>query len=170
MWGKLCADIDDCTYYGIAIDTGIDKVKSEHILISVLYVREQEYVVPPLYSPKYRAYNGVSMATQFIECLKNSLGETRVLKLKFLMVDGSAVNHVARGHCEGFLKQIYNRISPVGQEDEDALARGFASHFPCISLLSCIGHMLNNVCKTTLKIYEDLPCFKFKRAFAHTFY
>ena len=85
--------------------------------------------------------------------LSSNLGEERLLKLKFLMVDGATVNHVARVNCKGFLKSIYDRIDPVGEEDLGNIQRGITQKYR-VSLLSCIGHMLNNVCKTAFQPYS----------------
>ena len=72
----------------------------------MLYVERHEYVLPPIYSTKHKAYDGYAMARELMDCLSSNLGEERLLKLKFLMVDGSTVNYVACVHCEGFLKTI----------------------------------------------------------------
>ena len=170
VWEKLCAAIDLHMVYGIAVDAGIDRAKSEHILLSVLYVGPEEYVLPPIYSPSHRAFDGKTVAEQLVFTLQANLGEHRLLKLKFMIADGSSVNHVARNNCEGALKRIYDQISPIGESDTAVLQQGISSRVPSIILLSCIGHMLNNICQTTLKPYEESPCFLFKKAFSQSFY
>ena len=170
VWEKLCAAIDLHMVYGIAVDAGIDRAKSEHILLSVLYVGPEEYVLPPIYSPSHRAFDGKTVAEQLVFTLQANLGEHRLLKLKFMIADGSSVNHVARNNCEGALKRIYDQISPIGESDTAALQQGISSRVSSIILLSCIGHMLNKICQTTLKPYEESPCFLFKKAFSQSFY
>ena len=85
------------------------------------------------------------------------------------MVDGSTVSHVARLNCEGFLKTVYDRIDPVGEEDLANLERDVNRKYR-VSLLSCIGHMLNNVCKTAFDPYESSSAFKFKKCFSRAFF
>ena len=89
--------------------------------------------------------------------------------MRYIIADGGAVNHVARNHCEGDLKRIYDPITLIGESDTTALLRGISSRVPRITLLSCIEHMLNNVCQTALKPYEELPCFAFKKALSQAF-
>ena len=94
IWGKLSADVDSRKLYGIAVDADIDKVKAEHILLSVLYVGSEEYVLPPIYSPRHRAFDGKTAAEQLISTLLANLGEVRLLKMRYIIADGSDVNHV----------------------------------------------------------------------------
>ena len=124
----LCHDIDTHVYYGLAVDAGIDRVKSEHVLISVLYmyVEKKEYVFPALYTSKYKAFDGKLMAND-LNTLVGNISQERLLKLKFMMVDGSTVNYVAREACEGHLRAIYERIHPVGASDVEAFERDSAA-------------------------------------------
>ena len=126
----------------------------------------KEYVLPPIYSPKHQAFNRKTTAEGLITSLRVVLGEERLLKLSFLMVDGSTVNHVAREYSEGYLK----RVHPVGDHGVANFEREIERQFPKITLLSCIGHMLNNVCKSSLKSYESKPSFLFKKSFSLAFW
>ena len=144
LWKILCSDIDTYSYVGLAVDTGIDRVKAEHIMIVVLYVERHEYILPPIYSTRHKAYDGYAMAKELMDCLSSNLGEERLLKLEILMVEGSTVNHVARVHCEGFLKTIYDRISLVGDNDLENIELG-VNRLCRVSLLSCVGHTVVSV-------------------------
>ena len=95
LWQKLRNAIDDCFYYGIAVDTGIDRVKSEHIIISVLYVREKEYVLPPLYSPKASGVWGYPLSCK---------GQKHILQYF------SGVNNFCNLDCK---RQLVTTVPPV---------------------------------------------------------
>ena len=69
-------------------------------------------------------YDGYVMAKELMDYQSSNLGEDRLLKLKILMVGGSTVNHVARVHCEGFLKTSYDRISFFGDDDLENIVLG----------------------------------------------
>ena len=119
----------------------------------------EEYVLPPLYSPQHKAFDGKLMVETFISSLMINIGADRLKKLKFLMVDGSAGNHVARLHCEGHLREIYDRTDGVGQDDLLNFEQGLRFAFPTITFLSCIGHM---ICKAAQRFPKltDYSCFK----------
>ena len=89
---KIIVDlIDTCTMFGVAVDGGVDHVKHEHILVIILYVLSKSFALPPLYHPTKAAWNGKVMAEEMMKALTSLLGELRVVKMCYFMVDGSMV-------------------------------------------------------------------------------
>ena len=66
-----------------------------------MYVSDEQYLLPPMYHPKRKAFNSKETAESLVNTLNSILGITLVRKLGFLMVDGCAVNRVARDEAEG---------------------------------------------------------------------
>ena len=64
------------------------------------------------------------------------------------MVDGSAVNHVARLYCEGHLRDIYERTDQVGSDDLMNFEHGLRQAVPSFAFLHrshdklCVQHGL----------------------------
>ena len=81
-----------------------------------MYAGSESFVLPPIYHKRYRAFNGNEMSKSILSMLRSGLGDS-IQKLRYLMVDGCGVNHVVRVATERELKDLYDRISPVGAED-----------------------------------------------------
>ena len=86
------------------------------------------------------------------------------------MVDGCAVNHVARSEAYSALGELYSQIDPIGESDWRDFHQNFTAAEPHLVLIPCIGHFLNNVAKDALKEYEETDLFKLRKAFAQSFY
>ena len=84
LWQLLHKEINHFMYFGLAVDTGIDRVKSEHIMIAVLYVECHEFVLPPSYSTSHKAYDGYMMAKELLSCLSSNFGGRETLKTEVL--------------------------------------------------------------------------------------
>ena len=173
LWAHIRSKVDSECFFGIALDAGIDRLLHEYVLIGVLYVASAQFLLPPMYSRKHAAFDGKEAAHTLINSLAGVLHEDRIFKLRFLQVDGSTVNHVARIECEeymGNLAEFYGRIQDIGSTDRINIQLGVRERLPKITLLRCVGHVLNNIAKQTLKDYENKPIFRLKRSFCNAFY
>ena len=70
----------------------------------------------------------------------------------------------------GNLAEFYGRIQDIGSTDRINIQLGVRERLPKITLLSCVGHVLNNIAKQTLKDNENKPIFRLKRSFCNAFY
>ena len=141
IWNKIYLTVSDTSFFGLAVDGGIDNIKHQNVLISVLCAGNQSFVHPPISHKRYKAFNGLEMAKSIVSMLRSGLGDS-IQKLRYLMVDGCGVNHVARAATERELKELYDRISPVGTEDTSnaQICNGIRLAVPCVKELSCFGH------------------------------
>ena len=151
IWNKIVNDITQEPFFGIAVDAGIDKVLSEHVLVGVLYVAQSDYLLPPMYHPRRKAFNGKESAEILVETLSSIIGVHLLGKLRYMMVDGCAVNHVARDEAEEETKRIFDRIRPIGENNWGDFNNAILNKLPSVALLSCIGHFLNNVARDSMK-------------------
>ena len=113
LWETIRATVKQHSFFGLAVDGGINNVKHQHIVVSVMYVGESSFVLPLVYHKRKKAFSGAEMSAHLMTMLRGGLGDD-VLKLRYLMVDGCAVNHVARAATEEALKQFYERYEEVG--------------------------------------------------------
>ena len=88
IWGTIISAITLEAFFGIAVDAGIDKVLSEHVLVGILYVGSSDFLLPPMYHPKRKAFNGKETAEILIETLSSIIGIKLVAKLRYMTVDG----------------------------------------------------------------------------------
>ena len=109
------------------------------------------------------------MSAHLMTMLRRGLGDD-VLKLRYLMVDGCAVDHVARAATEEALKQFYERYEEVGTLDKEHLCNGVRSVVPCVRELSCFGHLVNLVAREALAHYRQRPFMQLRDSFARLFY
>ena len=86
------------------------------------------------------------------------------------MVDGCGVNHVARAATERELKELYDRISPVGTEDTSNVCNGIRLALPCVKELSCFGHILNLIARDSMNPFQKLPVMRLRDNFSHVFW
>ena len=170
IWEKMISKIDIHPFFGVAVDAGVDSVLNEHVLVGVVYVSDEQYLLPPMYHPKRKAFNGKETAESLVNTLNSILGITLVRKMRFLMVDGCAVNHVARDEAEGELKRIYDRVQRIGESDWINFGNRAVDMMPHVSLLSCFGHFLNNLAMDAMKPFQETPLFELKKLFRQTFY
>ena len=169
IWELVHKTVSESAFFGIAVDGGIDNVKHQNILVSVLYAGANSFVLPPIYHKRFKAFNGIEMAKSIVSMLRSGLGDG-VQKLRYFMVDGCGVNHVARQATERELRDIYDRISPVGTEDVTNVCNGIRMAVPCVKELSCFGHILNLIAGDTIVPYQSLPVMCLRDAFAHIFW
>ena len=168
---EICRLIDECTLFGVAVDGGVDPVKHEHILVIVMYVLEYIFVLPPLYHPTKAAWNGEGMAREMMNALKSMFGEQRVVKMRYLMVDGLRVNHCARVEAEGMMKAILESLKAPGEKDwENFTLASIALLQALLVCLPCTGHLIDNVATDGFAKWENTFLFQFKRAFRNIFY
>ena len=106
LWERIREVVSTHEFFGLSIDAGIDTIKPQHLVITVLYVGMEFFVLSPVYHQRKKAFNGVEMASHLVTMLRGGLGDT-VQKLRYLMVDGCPMNHVARAATETRLKEIY---------------------------------------------------------------
>ena len=160
LWEKIREVVSTHEFFGLSIDGGIDTIKPQHLVISVLYVGMESFVLTPVYHQRKKAFNGVEMASHLVTMLRGGLGDT-VQKLRYLMVDGCPVNHVTRAATETRLKEIYDRYQAVGTLDYTNLSQRVRANIPCVLELSCFGHLLNLVARDSLAHYRDRPSISF---------
>eukprot|EP00759_Apiculatamorpha_spiralis_P022167 PhF_6_TR26489/c0_g1_i1/m.38324 len=170
IWTLIKNCIDENPFFGLAIDAGIDTVLKQHVLISVLYAGSSCFVLPPLYHPNMKAFNGETTAYLLMDMLETYLGNERLSKFVYMMVDGCTVNHVARSYVEGELADVFQRLQAVGEDDLSNITLGVCAKNPSVSLLSCVGHLLNNVTKHFCEKLKETPLFELKKRFAQAFY
>ena len=170
LWGPIRRTVDEYAFFGLAIDAGIDPVLREHVLVAVLYVGHHQWLMPPMYHPKYGAFSGKDTAEIVIRELQHCLEGARLSKLAYLIVDGCAVNHVARNEASGVLLKVFESIVPLGDADWNDFVTNFQASHPHIVLIPCIGHLLNNVAKDASKDYEDTPLFQLRKYYTQAFH
>ena len=56
VWALVNEQLDRATFFGMAVDGGVDTVLHEHVLIAILYVGRKHFVLPPIYHPKHKGY------------------------------------------------------------------------------------------------------------------
>ena len=167
---EICRIVDECTLFGVAVDGGVDPVKHEHILIMVMYVLEYVFILPPLYHPTKAAWNGEVMAKEMMNSLTIMFGEKRVVKMRYLMVDGLRVNHCARVEAEGMMKTILESLKAPGSTDWENLTLTSISLLKALLVcLPCTGHLIDNVATDGFSKWETTFLFQFKRAFQNIF-
>ena len=150
--------IDTCTMFGVAVDGGVDHVKHEHILVIILYVLSKSFALPPLYHPTKAAWNGKVMAEEMMKALTSLLGELRVVKMRYFMVDGLRVNHVARLEAQGMLAEILEMLKPPGELDWENFTR-----FLCggrMVCLPCTGHLVHEIIRTPCRCAGQLEIYR----------
>ena len=152
VWVNIRETIDDHEIFGLAIDAGIDSVLHEHVLVAVIYVGSHRWLTPPMYHPKFGAFNGKDTAEILVSELQRCLQRTRIAKLAYLVADGCAVNHIARKEAHDALRQAFESITPLGDSDWNAFYASFIMTQPQIVLLPCVGHLLNNIAKDKLRV------------------
>ena len=168
---EICRIVDECTLFGVAVDGGVDPVKHEHILIMVMYVLEYVFILPPLYHPTKAAWNGEVMAKEMMNSLTSMFGEKRVVKMRYLMVDGLRVNHCARVEAEGMMKTILESLKAPGSTDWENFRLTSISLLKALLVcLPCTGHLIDNVATDGFSKWETTFLFQFKRAFRNIFY
>ena len=181
IWEDIRRTIDGAKFFGLAIDDGVDRVLSEHVLIAILYVVDRHFILPPIYHPKHKSFNGSEMAQFLIEVLRSCLSESRLLKLRFIMADGAPVNNVARQEIETTMlgirdslvsaeEEFYSRLSSIGSTDRENIVIGVTKHCPRVALLPCFGHLFHNMAKDAVQHYANLPIMKVRTYFSRIFY
>ena len=83
IWEKMISKIDIHPFFGVAVDAGVDSVLNEHVLVGVVYVSDEQYLLPPMYHPKRKAFNGKETAESLVNTLNSILGITLVRKMRF---------------------------------------------------------------------------------------
>ena len=155
------------------MDGGTDQLLGEHIMVVVLYAGPDHWVLPPMYHNRHGAFNGQEIGTSIVHDLRRHLGIQRLLKWAYIIVDGAAVNHVARDEAENELRELYLRLGILGNQDWINLNNAINSEvlriahdgirlIPHITLIPCVGHFLNNVAKTALSPWVTTPLFKLR--------
>ena len=162
----ICALIDNCVMFGIAVDGAVDHVKHEHILVMILYVLNKDFALPPLYHPTKQAWNGKVMASEMMKALVTLFGRERVAKLRYFMVDGLMVNHVARVEAEGILKELFATVTALGERDWENFVHALGN----LVNLPCAGHLVQNVATDAFRSWNDTALMNFKKAFKNIFY
>ena len=181
IWEDIRRTIDGAKFFVLAIDGGVDRVLSEHVLIAILYVVDRHFILPPIYHPKHKSFNGSEMAQSLIEVLRSCLSESRLLKLRFIMADGAPVNNVARQEIESTMlgirdslvsaeEEFYSRLSSIGSTDRENIVIGVTKHCPRVALLPCFGHLFHNMAKDAMQHYANLQIMKVRTYFSRIFY
>ena len=70
IWELVHKTVSESAFFGIAVDGGIDNVKHQNILVSVLYAGANSFVLPPIYHKRYKAFNGIEMAKSIVSMLR----------------------------------------------------------------------------------------------------
>ena len=125
--------------FGIALDGGTDQVLGEHIMVAVLYVGPHHWVLPPMYHEKHGAFNGVQIGAQIVDDLRRRLGAQRLRKWAYFIVDGAAVNHVARQEAENELGELYRRLGILGESDFSSMRNAVQGSIAQRTLYSAVG-------------------------------
>ena len=94
----------------MAVDGGVDTVLHEHVLIAILYVGRKHFVLPRFTTPRTKATMALKCPQALITTLRSCISDENLMKLRYLMVDGVPVNHVARKELDSKLKRIYLQI------------------------------------------------------------
>ena len=182
IWRQIHELIDSYELFGIALDGGTDQVLGEHIMVALLYVGPHHWVLPPMYHEKHGAFNGAQIGAQIVDDLRRRLGAQRLRKWAYLIVDGAAVNHVARQEAENELGELYRRLGILGENDFSSMRNAVQGSIAqlqgdvnatCnqrLALVPCISHFLNQVAKSALESWNTTNLFLLRKYFTNTFY
>ena len=55
MWSVIVAKVEDHMFFGLAVDGGVDEVRSRYILVMVVYVGGESFELPPVYEASGRS-------------------------------------------------------------------------------------------------------------------
>ena len=181
IWDDIRRSIDGAKFFGLTVDGGVDKVLNEHVLIAILYVVDRNFLLPPIYHPKHKSFNGVEMAQSLMEVLRSCLSDARLSKLRYIMADGAPVNNVVRREIESSManihhslvsaeEEIYSRIRPIGSTDRENIILGVHKQNPHVALLPCFGHLFHNIAKDAMQHYADEPIMNVRTYLSRIFY
>ena len=173
MWGVIAARVKQHLFFGLAVDGGVDEVRSRYILVMVIYVAGESFELPPVYEASGKAFNGTTTGGVLYDVLTSRLGNgddgvSLCVRLRFLIVDGCGVNHCARDDLsKRFMAML---LRPIAEKDWTNMMAVFLTKVANISLLSCQGHFMNNVAKDAMKPWLDTLIFQIWRSFKHVFF
>ena len=57
MWKVIVARVQNHMFFGLAVDGGVDEVRSRYILVMVLYVGGKSFELPPVYEESSKAFD-----------------------------------------------------------------------------------------------------------------
>jgi hypothetical protein len=124
IWCLVRKSVDECEFYGLGVDGGLDEVLHLFVLVLVLYVKDDKFELPPIYEEKGEAFDGRKSADAIIGLLKANFGERGVLKLRYMLVDGCTVNAVCKEEVNAQLRLLFKRYIPFGDSDWSNLTHG----------------------------------------------
>ena len=54
MWTVVVTQVEEYMFFGLAVDGGVDEVRSRYILVMVVYAGGKSFELPPVYEPSGR--------------------------------------------------------------------------------------------------------------------